>query len=163
MKHTKLIIGVILFLGIGLTELKAQEAILTTGGDASGSGGSASYSVGQVTYTTNTGSNGYSAAEGVQQPFEISVVIGLEETNSIDLDLSVYPNPATDFLILKVDYYDNEKLSYQLYDINGKLLENKELTGSETQIQTSTLVPSTYFLKVVQENKLIKTFKVIKN
>lgn len=152
-----------LLLGFGLTGLQAQEAILTTGGEASGSGGSASYSVGQVIYTTNTGSNGYSAYEGVQQPYEISVVIGLKETDSIDFYLSAYPNPANDFLILKVNDYDNEKLSYQLFDINGKLLENKELSGSETQIQTNTLVPSTYFLKVAQENNVIKTFKVIKN
>ena len=152
-----------LLLGCGLTGLQAQEAILATGGEASGSGGSVSYSVGQVTYTTNTGTNGYSAAEGVQQPFEISVVFGLEETNSINLDLSVYPNPATDVLNLKVDDYNNEKLSYQLYDIKGKLLEGKELTVSETQIQTNTLVPSTYFLKVIQESKVIKTFKIIKN
>ena len=163
MKQTKLIIGVMLLFVLGLTGLQAQEAILTAGGGASGSGGSVSYSVGQVAYTTNTGSNGYSAAEGVQQPFEISVVFGLEETNCINLDLSVYPNPANDVLTIEVDDYDNEKLSYQLYNINGKLLENKELNGSETQIRTNTLVPSTYFLKVVQENKVIKTFKVIKN
>lgn len=36
----------------------AQESIHTSGGDASGSGGSAAYSVGQVFYTSNTGSNG---------------------------------------------------------------------------------------------------------
>ncbi|MCD4788639.1 MAG: T9SS type A sorting domain-containing protein [Bacteroidales bacterium] len=163
MKHTKLIISVMLLLGFGLTGLQAQEAILATGGEASGNGGSVSYSVGQVTYTTNTGTNGYSAAEGVQQPYEISVVFGLEEINSINLHLSVFPNPATDVLNLKVDDYNNEKLSYQLYDIKGKLLEGKELTVSETQIQTNTLVPSTYFLKVIRDNKVIKTFKVIKN
>ena len=44
----------------------AQDAIPATGGDATGSGGSASYTVGQIGYTTNTGTNG-SVAEGVQQ------------------------------------------------------------------------------------------------
>jgi putative heme degradation protein len=102
-------------------------------------------------------------AEGVQQPYEISNVFGLEETNSINLDLSVFPNPAKDVLTIEVDDYNNEKLSYQLYDIKGKLLESKKLTGCETQIQTNTLVPSTYFLKVIQESKVIKTFKIIKN
>ena len=163
MKHNKLTISAILLLVLGLAGLQAQEAILATCGEASGNGGSVSYSVGQVTYTTNTGTNGYSAAEGVQQPYEISVVFGLEEINSINLHLSVFPNPAKDVLTIEVDDYDNEKLSYQLYDINGKLLESKELTGCETQIQTNTLVPSTYFLKVIRDNKVIKTFKVIKN
>jgi hypothetical protein len=62
-------------LTFSLSTIHAQEAIPAGGGNASGSGGSASYSVGQVVYTTNTGTNG-SAAQGVQQPYEISVVSG---------------------------------------------------------------------------------------
>ncbi|MCB0409870.1 MAG: hypothetical protein KDD29_06595, partial [Flavobacteriales bacterium] len=50
----------------------AQENTVSSGGDALGVGGSASYSVGQVVYTTHTGVNG-SIAQGVQQPYEISV------------------------------------------------------------------------------------------
>jgi hypothetical protein len=42
------------------------------GGEATGSGGSVSYSVGQVVYTTNTGING-SVAQGVQQPYEFQM------------------------------------------------------------------------------------------
>lgn len=33
---------------------QAQESVNTSGGDASGSGGTVAYSVGQVVYTTNT-------------------------------------------------------------------------------------------------------------
>jgi len=115
----------ILLLGLGLTGLQAQETIPATGGNATGSGGSASYSVGQVVYTTNTGTNG-SVAQGVQQPFEISVVTGIEQTKGINLSVSAYPNPATDFLMLKVENYDNGNLSYQLFDMNSKLLQNKK-------------------------------------
>lgn len=46
MKHKTFIISTIFLLGIGLTGLQAQEAIPATGGNASGSGGSVSYSVG---------------------------------------------------------------------------------------------------------------------
>ncbi len=34
---------------------QAQESVNATGGDATGSGGTVAYSVGQVVYTTNTG------------------------------------------------------------------------------------------------------------
>ena len=54
-----------------LSTATAQESINATGGDASGSAGSASYSVGQVAYQTLAGTNG-SIAEGVQQAYKIS-------------------------------------------------------------------------------------------
>ncbi len=162
MKHKKLKLSAVLLLGLGLTGLHAQEAIPASGGDASGSGGSVSYSVGQVVYTTNTGANG-SVAQGVQQPYEISEVIGLEEAKGINLEYKVYPNPATDLLTLIIKNYDSENLSYQLFDINGKLLENKKLTGNETTIMVEALVPAAYFLKVIDDQKELKTFKIIKN
>ena len=84
MRHKRLKLSTVLLLGLGLTGVQAQTSVNATGGDASGGGGSVSYSVGQVVYTTHTGTSG-SVAEGVQQPYEISVVTGLEEAQSINL------------------------------------------------------------------------------
>lgn len=167
MRYKKLKLSVFLLLGLGITGLQAQEAIPASGGNASGSSGSVSYSVGQVVYQTHTGTNG-SVAEGVQQPYEISVVTGLEEAKGINLTVSAYPNPTTDFLTLKVENYKTENLSYQLYDISGKLLENKKIESNETSISMTNLVSATYFLKVVKmqgiaSQKAVKTFKIIKN
>ena len=47
-------IALALILPLSFATAHAQEAIPATGGDASGSGGSASYTVGQVFYNTNT-------------------------------------------------------------------------------------------------------------
>lgn len=165
MKNNELVLSAILLLGVGLTSLQAQQAFPASGGNASGSGGSVSYSVGQVGYTTITGTNG-SVAQGVQQPYEISVLTGLEEAIGIHLALSVYPNPTIDFLTLKVDASSTlniQSMSYQLYDFSGKLLENKKLEGAETSIKVSNLVMANYLLKVIQGNQEIKVFKIIKN
>jgi len=83
MKYKKLKLSAVLLLGIGLTGLQAQESVNATGGNALGNGGTASYSVGQMIYTTNTGTGGNTVAQGVQQPFEISVVTGIEEAQGI--------------------------------------------------------------------------------
>ena len=69
MKHKKTMTS-FAFLLLGLGGLQAQESPTAAGGEATGSGGTASYSIGQVVYTTNTGTNG-SVAQGVQQPFVI--------------------------------------------------------------------------------------------
>ena len=148
-------------LGFGTTT-QAQNTIPASGGNASGGGGTISYSIGQVVYTTNTGTNG-SATQGVQQPFEISVVTGIEEAKDISLEFSVYPNPATEFIRLKIKNYVIENLRYQLFDIYGNLLQNNKIEGNETNISMQSFFPATYILKVIQGNKEIKTFKIIKN
>ncbi len=162
MRHKRLKLSAILMFGLGLTGLQAQTSVNATGGDASGSGGSVSQSVGQVVYQTHTTTNG-SVAEGVQQPYEISIVTGMEETKGINLSVLAYPNPTTDFLQLKVESEKWKNLSFQLYDMNGKLFKSEKITGNQTSIVMSNLVPATYFLKVVQGNKQVKTFKIIKN
>ncbi|MBE9467507.1 MAG: T9SS type A sorting domain-containing protein [Bacteroidetes bacterium] len=162
MKHKQLQLSVLLLLAFGLTGLQAQESVNTSGGEAFGSGGSASYSVGLVVYTTNTGTNG-SVAKGVQQPYEISVVTAIKKAEGINLSVSVYPNPTTDYLTLKVENYETAKLNYQIFDVNGKLLQSKKATGEQTQIETSNLVPASYFVKVLDNKKEIKVFKIIKS
>jgi hypothetical protein len=149
-------------LGLGLTGAQAQNAISAAGGNATGSGGTVSQTIGQVTYTTISGTTG-TVTQGVQQPYEISVVTGIEEAVGIILEISVYPNPATDFVRLKIENYEVENLRYQLYDINGSLLQDNKVEGKETSIIMRNHLPATYFLKVTDKNKVIKTFKIIKN
>ena len=162
MRLKRLKLSAVLLLGLGLTGLQAQESVNATGGDASGSGGTVSYSVGQVVYTNNTGTNG-SVAQGVQQAFEISVVTGIEEAKGINLSVSAYPNPTTDYLTLSISEFEISNLTYQLYDISGKLLQSEKITGNQTNIVMSNLVPANYFVKVIAGNQLIKEFKIIKN
>jgi hypothetical protein len=161
LKEKLKLIEVLLFV-FGFTGLHAQSTITASGGNASGTGGTASYSVGQIVYTKNSGTTG-SAAQGVQQPYEISVITEIEKAKDINLSCSVYPNPTTDFLTLKVMNFDKKNFSYLLYGVRGNLIETKKLTANETQISMNNRVSGPYFLKVVQGNKEVKTFKIIKN
>ena len=139
---------------------QAQESANASGGDATGSGGTVAYSIGQVVYTTNTGSSG-SVAQGMQHAYEIFSV-GIEET-TLNISLIAFPNPTSDNLTLQISNYNNEKLSYQLYDMQGKLLNNGQVTAQQTHIYTANLSAATYFINVVnQENRKIQSFKIIK-
>lgn len=163
MKFKKL--SAVTLLIFGLSNLQAQEVIPATGGNACGGSGSASYTVGQIVYTTNQGTGGNTVAQGVQQPYEISVVTGIEEAKDINLSVLAYPNPTSDYLTVKVDAstLSTQSMQYQVFDINGKLIQTVKVTGQETQIQTSQLVPAHYFVKVLDNKKEIKVFKIIKN
>ena len=139
---------------------QAQESANASGGDATGSGGAVAYSIGQVVYTTNTGSNG-SVAQGVQHAYEIFTV-GIKET-ALNISLTAFPNPTTDNLTLQISDYNNEKLSYQLFDMQGKQLSNGQIVAQQTQINMNNLPTATYFINVVnQENREVKSFKIIK-
>ncbi len=156
----KVLIAFCLF-GFG-TAIQAQNSIPASGGNANGPGSSSvSYTVGQLVYTTISGTD-RTLAQGVQQPFEISVITGIKEASDISLEISVYPNPATGFVNLRVGKYDRDNLVYKLFDMNGMLFQEKMVEGDETQIQLGNILPGTYLLKIVDNQKEIKTFKIIK-
>lgn len=140
---------------------QAQESVNSSGGDATGNGGTVAYSIGQVVYTTNTGGSG-SVAQGVQQAYEIFSV-GIKETE-LNISLTAFPNPTTEYLTLQISEFNNEKLSYQLFDMLGKQLSNGQVTAQQTQINVNGLPSATYFIHVVNhENKKFQSFKIIKN
>ena len=146
-----------MFPTIGLS----QEAIPASGGDASGLGGTLSFTVGQLVYSSNSGSNG-SVAEGVQQPYEISTTVGIEITN-ISLDFIAYPNPTSVNIVLSIRDFNNEKLNYQLYDMSGKLLKSNKVNAINTTIDMSELPVSNYVLNINNDSSIIKSFKIIKS
>ena len=151
---------VIFIFGLGLSTL-AQNSIPAMGGNAEGSGGSVSYTAGQTVYRIIEGTNG-SATQGVQQPYEISVITAIEGVDAIALEIIVYPNPATDQLNLKVENYETDNLCYRLFNINGILLIDRKIEGPETDIIVRHFTAGTYFLKVIDKQREIKTFKIIK-
>lgn len=161
MKHKHLKLFALFLLCMSFTSLYAQETTNTAGGRASGTGGSATYSVGQVVFTTQS-ENGGTITQGVQQPYEILVVTGIE-LSDIQLGISAYPNPTTDFLTLKIDNHDFKDLELQLYNSQGRMLRQETLLYQETQIEMQNLAPATYFVRITENNQIIKNFKIIKN
>ena len=160
MKTNTLIVFLAFLLSFSVNAQTSHQVLSASGGDATGSGGSVAYSVGQIVYTTHTGTTG-SVAQGVEQAYEIYSV-GIKET-TLNISLSVFPNPTSDFLTLKVEDYNNEALNYTLLDEQGRLVLNEQITTQDTQVAMSTLARGAYFINVLQTNKKIQTFKIIKN
>ena len=146
--------------------LKAQVATLVAGSEATGNGGSISYTVGQLINSTNTGANG-SLLHGVQQPFEISILSGLKD-NGIELMFNVYPNPTTENLILNIsDNSNDENLHYQLYDLKGVILLSEKIQGAQIIVPLNNYLPSTYLIRIMKSKdgisgQELKVFKIIK-
>jgi len=139
---------------------KAQESANTTGGDATGLGGTAAYSIGQVVYTTQNSSNG-SVAQGVQHAYDV-YAIGIEH-NELNVAMDVYPNPTSDNIILQIPDFNNQQLWYRLLDAQGKIIVSEKIVAQQSTINMYPLSSATYFLQVVnQENKQAQSFSIIK-
>ena len=154
---------VILFLTCSLSALYAQSDVLTAGGDAAGSAGSVAYSIGQVAYTTIDGEDGRISL-GVQQP-NLFIMVGTEET-LLSISANVYPNPSASTVFLKLNDEEQlsttKKLSYGLYDLGGNMLLHQEISDPLTTIPMSNLADAVYLLRIMQDNKEIRTFKIFK-
>jgi hypothetical protein len=93
----------------------------------------------------------------------ITVLTDIEDINGGSFNCSVYPNPTTSFVTLNIGNYDNEKLSYMLFDSRGTLLENKKISSNNTLITMQNLASGTYFLKITGNKNGEKIIKIIKN
>lgn len=138
----------------------AQVSVNAAGGDATDSGGSIAYSLGQVIYTTNANTSG-TISQGVQQAYEI-YSLGISETK-MNFSFSIFPNPTVDYLTLQITGYKNEILYCKVFDMQGKILISEQVSGEQTKINTAKLPASSYIIGITnQENKQLQSYKIIK-
>ena len=138
----------------------AQQSIIPAGNNAQSGTGSVSYSVGQIFYEPQISGTG-KVNPGVQQPYEIFSLATSE--NVVQSNISVYPNPVKDFLIVDFNSEKLENSSYQLFDATGKIIIQGNLENVKSQISASSLATGMYILRITNAGQIVKTFKIIKN
>jgi len=148
----------------GFVIMNAQEmhvALIPCGVNATGANGNISFTYGQLFYQSAQSTTG-SIQNGIQLPFEIfSIQSNILDYYGIEL-ITTYPNPASDYLILKIGKTGFPNFYYQLFSLDGKLLRSDKVTEHETYISMSSLLSSLYYLRIYTGNREIKTFKIIK-
>lgn len=145
---------------ITIFSLNAQQTLNASGGDALGSGGTASYSVGSLFYTEVKGSSG-SLTQGVQHGYEILTVGKLDA--SLKVNFNVFPNPTTDRVVLVVDDFSSEQIFYQLCDVHGKLLNAAPVQFKETEISMISYPAAVYSIQILNNRKQkLQSFQIVK-
>lgn len=76
-----------------------------------------------------------------------------------DIEVSVYPNPASKEINVTLNSYTNE-LDFYLLDVNLKLIQSRKLTNFITTISLPNLSNGIYLFNIITNDKLIKTGKV---
>lgn len=82
-------------------------------------------------------------------------------TSSLELasKLSIFPNPTTGNVTIQ--FYDLSKTTLQVYDINGRVLLNRNLNSTLNMVDISGFTPGVYMFKVTSKEGSA-TSKVIK-
>ncbi len=142
--------------------LQAQSGTHAAGLEATSSSGQVSASVGQVFTATNSSSSAY-LAEGVHQPYEISVITSVEPLAEAAECIEVYPNPFTDAVNIRLENRTDSDWIYILYNMNGKKVMQGSMECDVTFVPAAFLAKGTYLLRIMKGNTQAGSFKIIKN
>ncbi len=76
------------------------------------------------------------------------------------LDISIYPNPAKDQLTISMETIEVGNVQYQLTDISGRLVKQKNMESTIEKVDLSNLSKGNYLLYVLYGNE-IHTEKIL--
>lgn len=155
-KHKLLLLAVMLQPVLALS----QSNTVTTGGVATGTGGSSTYSIGQIDYISSTGTNG-EINQGNQQPYEFYLLNELDESFN-QISIIIGPNPTTDELnlIFKGEYQSG--YCYDLIDEMGRLVAERKELLIDQKISMTQVASGKYFLNIYKNNDLLQSYQLIK-
>jgi hypothetical protein len=78
------------------------------------------------------------------------------------LEIKVFPNPTPDIITIHFSEYI-EGSRYWLYDLTGRVVENKLINSTDTEINMERYASGQYILKLTNKSRqTIQTFQVVK-
>jgi hypothetical protein len=154
----KSIIPIVVFISFGFSSF-GQNALSAAGGHFKTSGGSTSFTVGQVAYVLKKGTGSY-LNEGVQQVYTKKTT-PIEELVYLK-EVQLYPNPTQETFNLIISTKENVQVRYIIMDYLGKEIRNGNILSEKSEISLRDLPAGNYFisLKSKKENRIFKIVKI---
>jgi hypothetical protein len=154
----KSILPLVVFLFFGFNSF-GQNALSSTGGHIKSTGGSTSFTIGQVAYVLKKGTGSY-LNEGVQQVFTKKTT-PIEELVYLK-EVQLYPNPTQETFNLIISTKEDVQIRYTIMDYLGKEIRNGNILSEKSEISLRDLPSGNYFisLKSKKENRIFKIVKI---
>jgi hypothetical protein len=159
MKRYIFILIASLFVINAVAQTSKQEVISSAGGYYTATGITLSWTLGETIipcYTTS----GLILTHGFQSVLRTVIV---EENIEAPVKVTVYPNPASDYLNISFAEPLDAEVNLMLIDAQGKLFKTQliEATASEVQLNFQDLPSGVYLLKLTK-GKFSNIYKVVK-
>lgn len=93
-----------------------------------------------------------------------NLIVSIEEISSSNVELNIYPNPTADRVNIKIaEEYNFETLNIQMVDMNGRVVAEMNSNLHLSSLNLDGLENGFYIIKVINENEILNTSKVIIN
>ena len=139
--------------------VSAQEVVSSNGDTQSAAGYEVSWTVGEAIISTMIGSTNTLTQGFHQTKITVTAVSDLLYPG---VEIKVFPNPTQEFITIRFSEYI-EDTRYVLYDLRGKLIENKLINSADTEIDLKKYASGQYILKLTNKSRqAIQTFQIIK-
>ncbi len=137
----------------------AQQVVSSNGDSKSTAGYEVSWTVGEAVIETLTGSPN-TLTQGFHQTR--LTVTAVSELLFPGLEIKVFPNPTPDIITIHFSEFIEDS-RYFLYDLTGKLLENRLISSADTEVNMKNYASGQYILKLTNKSRqAIQTFKIVK-
>lgn len=139
----------------------SPELITTSGDNFKNSNVELDWSIGEIMIETYSNTEN-SLTQGFHQS-KYDVTTSVDEISGIDFKIKIFPNPTSDLINLQIVGNINQNLTYELIDLQGKVLIKNSVNKTKKQINMSRFSQNMYLLKITTENgKQVSIFKIQK-
>ena len=135
-------------------EISAQELYLlgAAGTESTGTGGSVSWSLGEIITVTAGG-----PSNDVTQGFHQGNIYVTGVEHLAEINVSVYPNPTSEFVTVTCPY----PVRVSIYDASGRLIAIHDLTIEVNQLNVTEFARGTYNLIFESTEQETKTARLV--
>lgn len=149
-KKYKTLVIVLLLVNKLTAQTLTPTVIASSGGFYTSASAMLSTTVGEMTMVETFTSSANFLTQGFQQPEDLGV--GISELVAGGDQVSAYPNPAVDEVLLKTNFSESGTLSFTMIDMLGQAVQEnksiKERAGfNSTIINVKALAGGVYFIK----------------
>lgn len=160
------LLGVAMLMGtISHAQSIAPQSVNSSGTKMSQANGSLSFTVGELVVLNLSDSEGNTLGGGFTAGATLTTV-NIQETDVTVLDVSVFPNPTSDLVNIRINHSTIEQVVVFISDLQGKEVYNGIYAGISNTIgiNTSEYAPGTYLLSLKNNNnQVLGTYKIIKH
>lgn len=110
--------------------------------------------------STEIEEDGTMIAQGFLQVTILGKTVATEE--ALDFDLTVYPNPVSQYLNIELAEVPDKSAEYIIYDQSGRLISSAPIKGVVTQVDFKSQMTGIYFLQLRTTDKQSKVVKINK-
>lgn len=142
----------------------APQSVNSGGTKMTQANGSLSFTVGELVVLSQIDSDGNTLSGGFTAGATLTTA-SIQETDASVLDVSVFPNPTSDLVNIRINHSSIKQVVVSITDLQGKEVYNGLYAGISNTIgiNTAAYAPGTYVLSLKNKNnQVLGTYQISK-